>query len=279
MPADISVILSTFNQPDWLEKVLWGYAAQTDRDFELVIADDGSDPETRARLEKIRAATALNPLHVWHPHNGFQKSAILNKATVAAAGNYLVFSDGDCIPRNDFVAVHRQFAQPGHFLSGGYTKLPLPLSRQIIREDISSGRAFDPRWLAANGLPCRPWHKHAARRLAPFWNALTPTRATWNGHNASGWKDDILRVNGYNEDMQYGGQDRELGERLVNLGIGGIRIRYFAIVLHLDHPRGYATPESKAKNRGIRDQTLRQRLVWTPMGIQKPTASPPRSQP
>jgi glycosyltransferase involved in cell wall biosynthesis len=268
MPS-LSVILSTFNQPDWLEKTLWGYAAQSDRDFQLLIADDGSDPPTKAILEKIRAETPLRPLHIWHPHHGFQKSAILNQATVAADGTYLLYSDGDCVPRSDFVAAHRRFAQPGHFLSGGYTKLPLPLSQQITPDDIACGRAFDPKWLSRRGLPYHFWHKHAARRLAPLWNALTPTKATWNGHSASGWKEDILKVNGYNEDMQYGGQDRELGERLTNAGITGIRIRYFAITLHLDHPRAYATPESKAKNRAIRQTTVSQKLTWTPRGIQK----------
>lgn len=224
MQLQLSVILSTYNQPDWLEKVLWGYACQTDKNFEIVIADDGSGPETRARIEAVRAATGLNIQHVWHPDNGFQKSAILNKATVAATGNYLVFSDGDCIPRKDFLAVHRQRARPGHFLSGGYTKLPMALSQSISQTDISSGRAFDFKWLAAGGLPGRPWDKHVPRKLAACWNFLTSTKPTWNGHNASGWKADVLRVNGYNEQMGYGGEDRELGERLVNLGVRGIQI-------------------------------------------------------
>ena len=274
MSLQLSVILSTYNQPDWLEKVLWGYAGQADKDFELVIADDGSGPETRARIEKVRGATGLNIQHVWHPDAGFQKTTILNKATVAASGNYLVFSDGDCIPRPDFVAVHRQRARPGHFLSGGYTKLPLALSQSITLEDISSGRVFEARWLAERGLPGRPWDKHVARRCAAFWNYVTPTQATWNGHNASGWKADLLRINAYNEQMQYGGQDRELGERLVNLGLRGIQIRYYAIVLHLDHSRGYATAESKAKNRIIREATVSQRIVWTPDGILKQPRPP-----
>lgn len=274
MPLQISVILSTYNQPDWLEKSLLGYACQTDRNFELVIADDGSGPQTRQRIERVRADTGLNIQHVWHPDDGFQKSAILNKATHAASGNYLVFSDGDCIPRSDFIAVHRRFARPGHFLSGGYTKLSMELSKRISPADISSGQVFDPRWLAANGLPGHPWDKHVARKSAPFWNFLTPTKPTWNGHGASGWKADLIRINGYNEQMQYGGQDRELGERLVNLGLSGIQIRYYAIVLHLDHPRGYATKESKDKNRSIRDHTVRNRLVWTPEGILKQPLPP-----
>jgi glycosyltransferase involved in cell wall biosynthesis len=270
MAPALSVIFSTYNQPDWLEKVLWGYACQTDRDFEIVVADDGSGPATRERIERARLDTGLNIAHVWHPDDGFQKSAILNKAISASTGDYLIFSDGDCVPRNDFVATHRAMLRPGWFLSGGYTKLSSELSRALTRDDIESGRAFDRSWLAARGLPGWPWAKHAARgKWARFLNAMTPTKPTWNGHNASGWKADLLRVNGFDERMQYGGQDRELGERLVNLGIRTRQIRHLAIVLHLDHPRGYDRPESIRKNYAIRRETVGRRLTWTPHGIVK----------
>ena len=187
----LTVILSTYNSPDWLEKVLWGYAAQTHRDFELVIADDGSGDETRQRIEKLRQETNLPIRHVWHPDDGFQKSAILNKAITATRYEYLVFSDGDCIPRNDFLAVHAARAEIGRFLSGGYTKLGLEASRTIDREHIESGEAFEPQWLAAHGLAARAFSKHAAGgRWAPLYNSLTPTNPSWNVHNASGWTSD-----------------------------------------------------------------------------------------
>jgi hypothetical protein len=76
-----------------------------------------------------------------------------------------------------------------------------------------------------------------------------------------------MGVNGHNEEMRYGGQDREMGERLENMGLRGKRIRYYAILLHLDHPRGYATPESIAKNRAIRRETVAKRIIRTPLGI------------
>ncbi len=266
----LSVILSTYNSPDWLEKVLLGYAVQTFRDFELVIADDGSGDETRQRIEKLRQETNLPIRHVWHEDNGFQKSAILNRAIVAARHEYLVFSDGDCIPRTDFLGVHAARAEKGRFLSGGYTKLGLEASRLIGSKQIESGEVFELRWLAAHGLPARAFSKHAAADWrAAVYNFLTPTTPSWNGHNASGWKSDLLRVNGFDERMQYGGQDRELGERLQNAGIRGKQIRYLAICLHLDHGRGYATDESVAKNRGIRDETRQERRTWTRCGIEK----------
>ena len=105
--------------------------------------------------------------------------------------------------------------------------------------------------------------------LAPLLDKITPTKATWNNCNASGWKADLIAVNGFNEDMQYGGADRELGERLANYGVTGRQIRHQAIVLHLDHPRGYKTPATLEKNRAIRAQAVASRSVWCSNGIHK----------
>jgi glycosyltransferase involved in cell wall biosynthesis len=272
---EISVIISTYNSPAWLEKVLWGYECQTFKNFEVVIADDGSGEPTRQLIERFKHESLLKIVHVWHEDRGFQKSEILNKATVAASGDYLVYSDGDCIPRRDFIEVHHQKAEPGYFLSGGYFMLPMDTSKAITKEDIANGNAFDVTWLRANGLPSTfktmKLTSHGMKER--FMNFITPTKPTWNGHNASGWKKDIVAVNGYNEQMQYGGQDRELGERLVNLGIRGKQIRYSAICIHLDHKRGYKTPESIRKNQNIRKETRQRKKVWTESGIQK-TSTP-----
>src|SRR5690606_34665496 len=84
-----------------------------------------------------------------------------------------------------------------------------------------------------------------------------------------GWKEDVVRVNGFDERMQYGGQDRELGERLINSGIKSKQIRYSAICIHLDHPRGYKNEESIIKNRMIRETTRKNKKRWTDFGIKK----------
>lgn len=266
-----SVVISTYNQPDWLHKALHGYLYQTFRDFELLVADDGSDARTRAVVEAFRQIADFPVEHVWQEDDGFQKTRILNKAITAAKGDYLVFSDGDCIPRADFLEAHARRAEAGRFLSGAYCKLPHELSVRIDVDDIKTGRAFDIRWLRAHGFRgfSRSLRLAAPPELAPLLDAVTPTKATWNGHNASGWKSDILAVNGFNERMQYGGEDREMGERLTHLGVRGRGIRHQAVTLHLDHKRGYATPEMVRKNLAIRDHTRSSRAVWCPDGIQK----------
>ncbi|HEX2722024.1 MAG TPA: glycosyltransferase family 2 protein [Gemmatimonadaceae bacterium] len=237
----VSVIITTYNQPGQLEKVMWGYAAQTGAQFELLIADDGSDPRTTEVIDRVATATGLDVLHVWHEDKGFRKTEILNRAILAATGDYLVFSDGDCIPRDDFVAAHARLARPGCFLSGGYIKLPKNVSESISVEDITSGRATDAAFLKARG-----WHpgKRALRlvrvpAVATLMDLVTPTRRTWNGHNSSAWRSALLAANGFDLDMGYGGLDRALGERLMNAGIRGKQVRHRTPCLHLFHERPY----------------------------------------
>ncbi|TYA65967.1 glycosyltransferase family 2 protein [Seonamhaeicola marinus] len=267
----ISVIISTYNSEDWLEKVLWSYEAQTFKDFEMVLADDGSKQATFDLIERIKTKVHYKIIHVWHEDNGFQKSQILNKAISASNAEYILMSDGDCLAREDYVQVHFENKENGYFLSGGYFMLPMHISKLISKEDILSQRCFNLNWLKSNGLKSSfKNNKLTAKGLkSKLLNNITPTNASWNGHNASGWKKDILKVNGFDERMQYGGQDRELGERLFNLGIKSKQIRYSAVCLHLDHPRGYKNQESIDKNLAIRAITKKERRVWTEYGILK----------
>lgn len=250
----VSVIVTTYNQPEQLEKVMWGYAAQRGADFELVVADDGSGPSTTEVIDRVAAGTGLDVLHVWHSDSGFRKTEILNRAIVAAAGDYLVFSDGDCIPRDDFVAAHAHLARPGSFLSGGYIKLPEDISASITVEDIRSGRATDAGFLKARGW--KPG-KRALRlvrtgAVAAIMDAITPTRRTWNGHNSSAWRAAIVAANGFDLDMGYGGLDRALGERLMNAGICGRQVRHRTPCMHLYHERPYVDGAKWKLNHDIR---------------------------
>ena len=113
----IGVIISTYNNPKWLEKVLWGYICQERKADEIIIADDGSTDETRQLLERYKSELPIK--HIWHEDRGFQKSEILNKAIIASESEYLIFTDQDCIPREDFISIHEKYAEKGFFLSGG----------------------------------------------------------------------------------------------------------------------------------------------------------------
>lgn len=267
----ISVIVSTYNAEEWLKKVLWGFNCQIFKDFEVVIADDGSGPKTKELLDELSEKVFYNIVHVWQEDDGFQKSRILNKAVEACSAEYIIMTDGDCIPREDFVEVHYINKEAGYFISGGYYMLPMNISKMITLDDIEKQNCFNIHWLMDKGIPKTFKNNKltASGFISKLLNTFTPTNASWNGHNSSGWKKDILNVNGFDERMQYGGQDRELGERLFNFGIKSKQLRYSAVCVHLDHKRGYKTPESIAKNQAIRKETRSKKAVWTHYGITK----------
>jgi len=255
--------------------VLWGYAVQSHDAFELVVADDGSTQDTLLVIARMRRKTRLDIEHVWQPDLGFRKCRVLNRAIDAARGDYLIFSDGDCIPRADFVATHVRLARRGHALSGGCIRLPRAASEAITPAEILAGRCMGAGWLWTH----RPRLGRSALKMV--WpevagkvaDWLTPTRATFNGHNASVWRTDALRVNGFDERMQYGGLDREFGERLANAGVRFRQVRHRAICLHLDHARPYVSREQWRHNDLIRNETRGQRLTWTRYGLRHVAAA------
>lgn len=248
---------------------MWGYQHQLYQDFEIIIADDGSSAETANLIAKLKQELKLNIRHVWHSDKGFRKCRILNKAILHAQYEYIVFTDGDCIPRNDFLSEHVQNANPGYYLSGSYIKLPMATSKAITQEDVASGRCFELAWLKNNGL--KPGRKHkklnTSKRAARILNRLTPTKCNLKGSNASVWAKDLRSVNGFDERMAWGGLDRELGVRLINSGIKAKHVRYNAICVHLDHSRGYLDPAIVQANKSIRLHSAKAGVIRTDFGI------------
>jgi glycosyltransferase involved in cell wall biosynthesis len=265
----LSVIVSTYDRPAFLEKVLRGYAVQSDRDFELVVADDGSGRETAEVISRARSAHHLSILHVWHAHEGFRKTVIVNRAIVAAGGDYLIFTDGDCIPRDDLIATHRRLAKPGHYVAGGYLKLPQDVSAGISFDDIDSRRITDMRWLRSRGWKAgrRALRLSRSNRIASFLDAITPTAADFHGNNASTWRDALYAVNGFESEMGYGGLDQALGYRLQNAGITGRQARHRAVTMHLWHDRPYRDASVMARNQAIMKRIRRDKETRARSGI------------
>ncbi|MEM9679865.1 MAG: glycosyltransferase family 2 protein [Bacteroidota bacterium] len=267
----VSVIISTYNQPDWLALVLHGYALQTVKDIELVIADDGSDERTANTVKAFENKYDISIKHLWQADDGFQKTKILNTAITAASSDYLIVTDGDCIPRKDFVETHLKLRQKNCALSGGYFKLTKAISELIALDNITKQLCFNQAWLISHGQPktFKMNKLNASPFKAWFLNTFTTTKATFDGMNISCWKQDIIEVNGFDERMKYGGEDREVGERMMNNGIKFLQIRYSAICVHLHHERPYRTNESKSLNLSIRKETKRNKSTYTPFGIIK----------
>lgn len=263
----VGVIVSTYNNPQWLEKVFWGLKNQTHPANEIIIADDGSDDRTLELIERYRAFLPLK--HVWHEDKGFRKTTILNQAVLAAQSDYLIFIDQDLIPRWDFISQHYTHASREHFVSGGAIMIPEVLSNALTEEDIRSGNAFSIGWLRKHGMP---WNWKMSKLWRNPWlcnllNHLTPTNASWNGGNASTWREYILRAKGFDTRMRYGAEDREFGQRLENAGMKGIQLRYGTPLLHLYHQRPYRNEQDWQANRAIWQQTKKEHLITTSYGL------------
>jgi glycosyltransferase involved in cell wall biosynthesis len=268
------LIISTYNNPRALALCLESVACQRVKCDGICIADDGSGPETATVIEAFRHAyPAVAVRHVWHPDNGFEKSAILNKAIASSDAAFLVFLDGDVMIHPDFIARHFQVARQRRFSSGSLIRLDTPTTESVTPDMIRTGKVFDPVWLRASGaidrlgtwLKTMPWPKPVMAVL----DRITPVRRALCGANWSAFRSDILAVNGYDETIKYGGQDKELGIRLANAGSPGQHVRYTAPLVHLDHPRGYADPEKMRRHKDMIRQARASGKSWTDNGIRK----------
>ncbi|HEX2721525.1 MAG TPA: glycosyltransferase [Gemmatimonadaceae bacterium] len=266
---EVSLIVSTYNQPAYLALVLWSYAVQTRRGFEVVVADDGSTADTREMLRALRKETGLRIVHVWQPDNGFQKCEILNRAIVAARGDYLIFTDGDTLASPELVSTHLGLARRDRFIAGGHMPLPRHLSLAITCDDVVAGRVTRLSWLVRNGY--RPNYRFlrlaAPRALRPLLDEYTGGRMRWRGNNASVFREHAIAVNGFDMRLGHGNEDAEFGDRLSNLGLAGCSVRFRAPAVHLSHPRPYRDRKGRDANLAYRREVQRMRIVRTPVGI------------
>ncbi len=230
-PADsISLVISTFNQPQALAKALTGVRLQTQPPREILISDDGSDESIRALVEDFSKHSPVPVKHIWHPHSGFRKTTILNKTVLTAEGDYLIFTDGDCVPHPKFVADHAALAEAGCWVQG---------RRCFVREEFVS--EFD-----ATRMPAWQWMltgkisgaAKGVRWPIPIIRHDTRQRGII-GCNMAFWREDIRAVNGFDEDYTgWGtGEDSDIGTRLYHLGRRRKFVYGRAITFHLNHPQ------------------------------------------
>jgi glycosyltransferase involved in cell wall biosynthesis len=233
----IAVIVTTYNRPDALEAVLYGYAAQDTDKFELLVADDGSAPATRQLVEDFATHAPFPVRHIWQEDRGFRAGAARNRALAATFADYVVFSDGDCIPPRFFVSRHRDLAQPGCFLAGNRILLGREFTARVLRERISVHKWSAAQWLSA-------WIRRDVNRALPLvhlpegaWRRRHPGR--WDGVktcNFSSWHADLLRVNGFDERYSgWGLEDSDIVIRLLHAGVTHKSARFAAPVFHLWH--------------------------------------------
>jgi glycosyltransferase involved in cell wall biosynthesis len=235
----ISILLATYNWPQALKLCLESLATQTDQDFEIIIADDGSTESTKQVIETFKASQSISITHLWQEDHGFRKTKILNQAIAAAHGSYLVFLDGDCIAQPDFVARHRALAQKGYLVTG---------SRILLNENLTHQLLSWPNWSFTDFL-----QNLLSKRLSGGINKYWPLKiklgnSSWRdykkfvwrrikGCNMACWKSDAEAINGFDETMTgWGHEDADFVFRLQHHGIHRKSGSWSTEVLHLFHP-------------------------------------------
>lgn len=233
----ISVIVTTYNREDALEAVLRSLARQTDVDFEVVVADDGSGPETAALIEAWKARVGHRVEHVWHQDVGFRAAEIRNRAVLASRGTYVVFLDGDCIARPDFVSTHRSLAEQDAFVTGNRVLLSRKLTEKVLDQQLSPEIWGLGRWSLER-------LRGGVNRLSALLHLpLGPLRNTrrnkWEGArscNLAIWRGDLDKVDGFDADYSgWGKEDSDLILRLLHAGVRRKDGIFATGVIHLWH--------------------------------------------
>jgi glycosyltransferase involved in cell wall biosynthesis len=269
MPA-ASVIVSTYNRPHHLVRCLEGFRHQTVQDFEILVADDGSGPETAAVIQEASRALEVPVRHVWQEDQGFRKCRVLNEALRAAESDYQIYTDSDCVPAHRFIEMHLRYRQPGRMLVGRSVKWGDRRSQTIDARAIARGDhekiGLRDVWDNLRGRNRYIW---LGIYLPGDWGFRLAQRIKTNrntrGGNMSAWTADLRRVNGWNEDFEsWGLEDVEIGLRLRRAGLEGVAVTNKALNFHLWHPEG----DKKSRSaRNAYNATKAHGQAWCPNGL------------
>ncbi|WP_026915498.1 glycosyltransferase family 2 protein [Christiangramia portivictoriae] len=256
-----ALLVSTYNWPEALSLVFLSLENQSVFPDEVLIADDGSTEETTKLIADFKAKTKLDIHHFWHEDKGFRRSEALNKTIAGSTSDYIIQIDGDCIMHRDFIKDHLAIAEKNVFLFG---------SRVTITKDfkpkVFSNKIIDFNFLSAGikkrGRTIRiPYLRNRNVKSPDFSNKV-------RGCNLSFWREDFIKVNGYNEDISgWGREDSELVLRMLNAGIQGKRLKYGGIIYHIYHPE--ASKDQLGSNNEIQQATISQKKQSCENGVSK----------
>jgi glycosyltransferase involved in cell wall biosynthesis len=226
----VSIIITTYNNSSALQKVLDGFLFQTINPYEIIIADDGSENNTALTVKNFSAVAPFPVIHVWQEDKGFRLAKIRNEAIKKAASGYLIILDGDCIPNKHFVFDHIALAERGFFVQG---KRVLLSEKTSVLFGVNNANSYSA---MLKILPSMSNRHHILR--IPFFPSFKNKKLHGiKGCNMGFWKDDLIAVNGFNEDfIGWGREDSELAARLFKYGLKRKEHPFRAVCFHLWHP-------------------------------------------
>lgn len=260
-----SLIIATYNWVEALDVSLKSILLQTVKPDEILIADDGSKQETKNLIELFKTKTNIPVLHIWHEDKGFRLAEIRNKAIASASGDYIIQIDGDIILHKNFIKDHKNLALKNTFISGSRVLLTkektikILLNKNIVLSTFSSQIKN-----RLNAIYFPLINTFLPSKKAPIEKLIFKVR----GCNMSFWKQDLLDVNGYNEDIKgWGREDSEIALRLLKKGLSLRRIKMAGIQYHIFHKE--ANKDNTEFNTAILNKVKKQIGFKTKNGIKK----------
>ena len=264
----ISVIVTTYNWPAALELCLDSLFAQLDTAFEIIIADDGSTPVNQVLTQSYCAKSPVPIRYVHHDDLGFRAGTIRNKAVADSQGEYLLFIDGDCICRADFIARHRQLAERGYFVPGNRVLLSESFTRDVIEKHIALHQKPLSYFISLRLQEKINRISALVRLPLGFLRKLQPKK--WQKAmtcNLALWKNDFLCVNGFDELFEgWGFEDSDLVIRLIHAGITRKEGRFAVPVLHLWHVHNDKSQQDRNYQR-LMDRWVQQDFMVAVKGV------------
>jgi glycosyltransferase involved in cell wall biosynthesis len=242
MQPKLSLVVAVYNAVRPLQLIFAALRRQSYREFEVIVADDGSGDDIRSLVDRERRKSPFPVQHLWQEDRGFRKNAMLNKAIAASLTDYLVFIDGDCLPHREFLQDHALNRKPGALLSGRRVNWSREISDAVSVADVDSGayERFTLK-LIADGFLARSANLEDGIRIPNrlVRKVLYRNRPRILGCNFSVPKELLEKVNGFNEEYQAPGlgEDSDVAFRLQLIGVKLVTLRYLAVLYHLFHSR------------------------------------------
>ncbi len=258
----VSVITTTYNNPLFLRKVLDGFLYQKEVPHELIIADDGSGSDTAEVIKRFSEMASFPVLHVWQENKGFRAAKIRNKAIKQSSGDYIILLDGDCVINSKFISDHVTMSEKGFFIQGKRI-----LVNKNASLDFTNAHANSYLSLTKMALTGKISNIHHLIRLPYLPPVKTRSLDNIKSCNMSFFRQDILAVNGFNEDfVGWGNEDSELACRFFKYGLKK-KVHYFMTVcFHLWHPTSKIVSE---KNRQLLSESIASKEYYCRNGLVK----------
>ena len=269
MPS-ISLIISFYNQDKPFELVLASLEKQKFKDFEVIIADDGSSKESVQHLTRLTGRSELEFKHVYQEDRGFRKCKILNKAVMESDAAYLMFTDADCILHPRCMEEHDRHREEKTVIAGRRVDLSPGLSAKLTPELIRDGWLWGKYWvpLLLDGLRKRTKHAENSAYIRNRWirSLLNRKEKGILGSHFSLHRKDFMDVNGFDERFtHYGGEDTDLDFRLRRNGVQVKTLKHIAVQYHIYHP--ISSPDHTILE--VLESNNRDGITFTPFGIVK----------